>query len=603
MQQFKQRGNRPSWFKKQSSIQPQQTNESRTKQQFIGIGKGYQKVDSGKASLRFIPLGGSGNVTKNMFAYELRYDGNVKDILLVDCGIGFPDADMYGVDVVIPDVSYLEDKKQYIRGLVFTHGHDDHIGAIPYIYPKLGNVPMWGTPLTAAFANLKLKETKLQARVKPVDFSTTLTIGPFTVSFVRMTHSVPDTANLIIETPVGIFYHGSDFKFDFDPLDGKKSELEKINAVGKRGVLCLMTDSLGSERVGFTPSEQKIRDTIENELSKCPGKFLFTTQSSNISRIQLAIDIAIAHGRKIAFFGRSIDKNVEEAFNLGYMKFPRDMVVRDKDLKKMPANKMFLIVAGAQGQPESALTRMANDNHQYVSINDGDTVMFSADPIPGNENSVSNVIDQIYRCGARVSYTNITEDLHVSGHGSQGDHMLMLTALGPSYVLPIGGTYRHIMNYREIAMQCGYQKQQVLMPDEGDIIEFTKFAAPKVVQHIALENVMVDGLGIGDVGSIVLRDRQTIANEGIVVVVVPVEKSSGRVTSAPDIISRGFVYIKESGDLLNRAKKIVNDSLRVKKGRMMDWHYMRELIEDNLQKFLRKETGRQPLIVPVILEV
>lgn len=601
---FKHHGSRPSWFRK-SSIQPQQKNEDgKNTQQFIGVGRGeYQRVPSGKESIRFIPIGGSGNVTKNMFAYELRYDGRITDILLVDCGIGFPDADMYGVDVVIPDVRYLEDKKQYIRGLVFTHGHDDHIGAIPYIYPKLGNIPMWGTPLTAAFANLKLKETKIASRVKPVDFTEVLHIGPFTVSFVRMTHSVPDTSNLIIKTPVGIFYHGSDFKFDFDPLDGKKSEIEKINTAGDAGVLCLMTDSLGSERSGFTPSEQKIRESIEKELAMCTGKFLFTTQSSNISRIQLAIDIAIAAGRKIAFFGRSIDKNVEEAFNLGYMKFPRDMVVRDKDLKKMPANKMFLIVAGAQGQPESALTRMANDNHTFVSIADGDTVMFSADPIPGNENSVGTIIDQLYRDGARVSYTNIMEDLHVSGHGSQGDHMLLLTALGPQYVLPIGGTYRHIMNYRTIAMDCGWKKHQILMPNEGDILEFRKGQTPKVVQHITLENVMVDGLGIGDVGSVVLRDRQTIANEGIVVVVVPVEKSTGRVTSAPDIISRGFVYIKESGELLNRARKIVNDSLRVKKGYAMDWHYMRELIEDNLQKFLKKETGRQPLIVPVILEV
>ncbi len=596
---FQQKQQRKPWKYQGHTKQHTPYNTNETKRQFIGSGMPH----SGKESLRIIPVGGSGNVTKNMFAYELRYDGKIREILLVDCGIGFPDADMYGVDVVIPDVRYLSDKKQYIKGLVFTHGHDDHIGAIPYIYPKLGTIPMWGTPLTAAFANLKLKETNIQARVQPVDFTTQLSIGNFRVSFVRMTHSVPDTANLIIETPVGIFYHGSDFKFDFEPLDGKQSEIEKINAVGKKGVMCLLTDSLGSERAGFTPSEQKIRDAIEKELALCPGKFLFTTQSSNISRIQLAIDCAIKAGRKIAFFGRSIDKNVEEAFALGYMKFPRDMVVRDKDLKKMPPGKMFLIVAGAQGQPESALTRMANDNHMFVTIQEGDTVMFSADPIPGNENSVNTIIDQIYRSGARVSYTSIMEDLHVSGHGSQGDHMLLLTALGPSYILPIGGTYRHMMNYRTIASECGYRKQQVLLPEEGDILEFTPMGPPRVVQHIALENVMVDGLGIGDVGNIVLRDRQTIANEGIVVVVVPVEKSSGKVTSEPDIISRGFVYIKESGELLDRAKKLVNQSLHVKHGRAMDWHYMRELIEDNLQKFLKKETGRQPLIVPVILEV
>ena len=300
-------------------------------------------ADSGKGSVRIVPLGGTGDVTKNMFAYEYRYDGKIRDILIVDCGIGFPDPDMYGVDLVIPDIRYLMNKKETLRGLICTHGHDDHIGAIPYIYLKLGKIPMWGTPLTAAFTNLKLKEAKIKERMKPVSFETQVQAGPFRVSFVRMTHSIPDTANLIIETPIGIFYHGSDFKFDFNPLDGKLSELGKINAVGKQGVVCLLTDCLGSERPGFTPSEQKIGDVLEKELSMCPGKFLFTTQSSNISRIQLAIEIALRGGRQIAFIGRSVTKNVEAALDLGYMRFPRDKMVRDRDLRKVPAGKQFLM--------------------------------------------------------------------------------------------------------------------------------------------------------------------------------------------------------------------------------------------------------------------
>jgi len=560
-------------------------------------------ADSGKGSVRIIPIGGTSDVTKNMFAYEYRYDGKLRDILLVDCGIGFPDPDMYGVDVVIPDTRYLQNKKEVIRGLIFTHGHDDHIGAIPYIYPKLGKVPMWGTPLTAAFANVKLKEAKIKEKVTAIGFDQELQIGPFHISFVRMTHSVPDTANLIIETPVGIFYHGSDFKFDFDPLDGKLSELGKINAIGKKGVLCLLTDCLGSERHGFTPSEQKIGESLEKEISMCPGKFLFTTQSSNISRIQRAIEIAIGQGRKIAFIGRSIIKNVEAAHDLGYMRFPREMVVRDKDLRKVPAVKQFLIVAGAQGQPESALTRIANDNHAYVSLSPGDTVLFSADPIPGNENAVNDLIDQIYRTGARASYTNIMEDLHVSGHGSQGDHMLLLSALGPQYVFPIGGTARHVVNYRTVASEIGFSKENLLVPEEGEIIEFKQFQKPRVVETIALENILVDGLGVGDVGAVVLHDRQTIAQEGIVVVVVPIDRKSGRIIGEPDIISRGFVYIKESTALLERAKRLVIDCLKTKKNRIRDWRYIRELVEDSLQQFLRKETGRQPLIVPVVLEV
>jgi len=558
---------------------------------------------SGKDSVRIVPLGGVGNVTKNMFVYEYRTEGKLRDILIVDCGIGFPDAEMFGVDFIIPDVRYLENKRDKIRGLVFTHGHDDHIGGIPYVFGKLGNIPMWATKLPAAFTNIKLQEFRIKKRVTPVDFDTFLHIGPFTISFVRMTHSVPDTANLIIETPVGIFYHGSDFKFDVSPLDGKRSELAKVNEAGKRGVLCLLTDCLGSERRGFTPSEKIIGETIEKELSMCHGKFLFTTQSSNISRIQLAIDIALSHGRMIAFIGRSVDQNVEESIKLGYMRFPRESLVRDRDLRRLPASKQCLIVAGAQGQSGSALTRIANDDHQFVHIEEGDTVVVSADPIPGNENNVNALIDQIYRRGARVSYSDIMEDLHVSGHGSQGDLMLMLSAVAPVFVIPIGGTYRHMMQYRRLAWELGYERKNVLIPDEGQVLEFQKGRPPNIVETVALENIMVDGLGIGDVGNIVLRDRQTIAKEGIVVVVVPMERSTGRVTAQPDIVSRGFVFMKESGDLVDRAKRIVNDSLRLKKGRMMDWQFVRKLVEQNLEKFLRKETGRSPLIVPVIVEV
>jgi ribonuclease J len=558
---------------------------------------------TGKDSVRIIPLGGTGNVTKNMFVYELRFDGKIRDILIVDCGIGFPDEDMYGVDLVLPDVRYLADKKQYIRGLVFTHGHDDHTGGIAYLYPKLGKIPMWGTRLTAAFANIKLEEAKIKSRVTPVEFDQTLRIGAFTVSFVRMTHSVPDTANLIIETPVGIFYHGSDFKFDFDPLDGKKSELEKINAVGKRGVLALLTDSLGSERSGFTPSEQVVGETLEKEISLCTGKFIFTTQSSNISRIQLAIEIGLKHGRKIAFFGRSMDHNVEAALKLGYMRFPQESVIRDSDLKRLPPTKQFLIAAGAQGQASSALSRMANDNHKFVRIEEGDTVVFSADAIPGNEGSVAAIIEQLYRKGARVAYSDIMEDLHVSGHGSQGDLMLLLSALGPTYIFPIGGTYRHIMQYRRLALDLGYDKRDVLIPEEGQVLEFKKGFPPRVVETLELENVMIDGLGVGDVGNAVLRDRQTIATDGIVVVVVPMEKSTGRITAEPDIISRGFVYMKESGELLNKAKRVVSESLRLKRGRITDWRFVRSQLSENLEKYLLRETGRRPLIVPVIVEV
>ncbi len=563
----------------------------------------FGEYGSGKDSVRIVPLGGSGNVTKNMYLYEYRYDGKLSDILIVDCGIGFPDDEMFGVDLVLPDIRYLSDKRDKIRGLVFTHGHDDHIGGIPYIYPKLGHIPMWGPKLAASFANLKLKETGIRERVRALNFDDHIDIGPFHLSFIRLTHSVPDTSHIVIETPVGIFYHGSDFKFDPTPLDDKPSELWKINAVGKKGVLCLLSDSLGSERPGFTPSEQIIGETIEKELKLSAGKVLFTTQSSNISRIQLAIEIAIKYGRKIAFLGRSIDQNVEESVKLGYMKFPRDVIIRDQDLKRMPANKQFLIVAGAQGQSTSNLSRIASDNHKFVHLTDQDTVILSADPIPGRENDVDRLINNIYRHGSRVAYSDIMEDLHVSGHGSSGDMMLLLSALGPKYVMPIGGTYKHLMQYRRLAMDLGYDKRAVLIPDDGEVLEFRKDAAPRVVDHLTLEHVMIDGLGVGDVGSVVLRDRQTIAHEGIVVVVVPIEEATGRMTSPPEIITRGFVYVKEAGRLLDRSTDVVSRSLRLKKGRIQDWQFVRKQIEESLGEFLLKETGRRPLIVPVVLEV
>ena len=558
---------------------------------------------TGKDTVRIVPLGGAGNVTKNMYLYEYRYDGKIRDIMIVDCGIGFPDEEMFGVDLVIPDVRYLMDKRDKICAIVFTHGHDDHIGGLPYIYPKLGHIPMYAPVLAAAFANLKLKETPIKDRVQPMTFDRQVTAGSFQVSFVRLTHSVPDTSHLIIETPIGIFYHGSDFKFDPTPLDNKPSEIAKINAVGKKGVLCMLSDSLGSERPGFTPSEQIIGETIEKELRLSHGKVLFTTQSSNISRIQLAIELAQKHGRKIAFLGRSIDKNVEESVKLGYMRFPRDVIINDRDLKRLPANKQFLVVAGAQGQPSSNLSRIANDMHKMVKLTDADTVILSADPIPGRENDVNKLIDQIYRHGARVAYSDIMEDLHVSGHGSSGDMMLLLSAVGPKYVWPIGGTYKHLMQYRRLASELGYDKKSVIIPEDGEVMEFSRHAPPRVVDHLTLEDIMIDGLGIGDVGNVVLKDRQTIAHEGIVVVVVPVDGSSGRMTSPPEIITRGFVYAKESRRLLGHASEIVERSLSLKKGRITDWQLVRKRIEESLQEFLLQETGRSPLIVPVVLEV
>ncbi|MEK7165207.1 MAG: ribonuclease J, partial [Patescibacteria group bacterium] len=469
--------------------------------------------------------------------------------------------------------------------------------------PKLPHFPIYGTKLTTAFAQLKLKEFGIDARIKTVETGEPITLGTFTVSAVRVTHSIPDATNLVISTPIGVFYHGSDFKFDLTPLDGKPSELGAIAAAGERGILCLLSDSLGAERSGYTLSEQVIEDTLEDELRNCGGKFLFTTQSSNISRIGQAVSVALRHHRKIAFIGRSVDQNTEVARKLGYLSVPNEAIVYDKQLLRLPDNQLFIIVAGSQGQADSGLFRIARGEHKFIKIREGDVVVFSADPIPGNENQVHALVDTLAQAGARVSYSDVMENLHVSGHGSQQDLMLMLSLTKPKYILPIGGTYRHMIAYRKLAESMGYGKGTVLLPEEGEVLEFSKSMAPRVANRVETDQIMVDGLGIGDVGDVVLRDRKTLAKEGIMVIVVPVEATTGKVTADPDIISRGFIYMKESGNLVEQVKRIVTHSLSLKKGRIHEWHFMRRSIEEDVAKFLFKATGRRPLIVPVLVEV
>ncbi|OGG26293.1 hypothetical protein A2960_04955 [Candidatus Gottesmanbacteria bacterium RIFCSPLOWO2_01_FULL_39_12b] len=553
--------------------------------------------------IRIIPLGGIGNVTKNMFVYEYRRDKNtISDIIIVDCGIGFPDEAMFGVDLVIPDISYLRDKKDKIRAVILTHGHEDHIGALPYILPEL-KVPVYGSRLTAALAEVKLKDFGLNSHINTVNLSDMLRFGPFSIEFVRVTHSIPDATNLIIRTPVGIFYHGSDFKFDWTPIDGQQTDVGKIARTASEGILCLLSDCVRVESPGYTLSEKTIEDTLEKELRGCNGKFIFTTQSSNISRIQQAINVAIRNNRKIAFLGRSILKNVEVTRKLKYLDFPDIFVVPEKDIKRHNAKELVLIVTGSQAQPNSALSRIAEGQHKFASVNEGDVVVFSADPIPGYENAVHNLIDLLTINGARVAYSEIIDELHVSGHGAANDLALMIGLTKPQYIFPIGGTYRQMRHYSEMAQNMGYKKNQIIIPPDGRIIEFNANRHVQLTDKLELKNVMVDGLGVGDIGNVVLRDRQTMANEGILIVVVPIEQNTGRITAEPDIISRGFVYMKESNQLIDRAKKVITNSLQLRKGRIMDWRYVRKQIEGNLEEFLYRETHRRPLILSVVIEV
>ncbi len=553
-------------------------------------------------SLRIIPLGGV-SVTKNMYVYEYRRDPKtISDILIVDCGIGFPDEAMYGIDLVIPDISYLRDKIDKIRAIVLTHGHEDHIGALPYILPEL-KVPVYGSRLTAALAEVKLRDFGLHTHVNTVATSDVLRYGPFSVEFVHVTHSIPDACNLIIRTPVGIFYHGSDFKFDWTPIDGQQTDVGKIAKVSSEGILCLLSDCVRVESPGYTLSEQVIEETLEKEIRNCKGKFIFTTQSSNISRIQQAVNVAIRNNRKVAFLGRSIVENVEVTRKLKYLNFPDMFVVADKELKRYKANELALIVTGSQAQPNAALSRIAEGVHKFVNVSQGDVVVFSADPIPGYENAVHTLIDVLTAAGAKVSYSEIIDELHVSGHGAANDLSLMIGLTRPKYILPIGGTFRQMKHYSEMAQKMGYKENQVILPADGSVIEFDDKQNKRIVQRIDLKNIMVDGLGVGDIGNVVLRDRQTMANEGIVIVVVPVDQSTGKVAAEPDIISRGFVYMKGSGKLIDEAKKVVVNSLRLKQDRIIDWQFVRKQIEGNLEEFLYRETHRRPLILSVVIRV
>ncbi len=547
--------------------------------------------------LKFIPLGGISDVTKNMYLYEY---GN--EILIIDCGLGFADESMLGVDLLLPDISYLLKSNKKIVGMIITHGHEDHLGALPYILPQLPSFPIYAPPLAAAFANQKLKEFNVNSRVQAVNFDGgEISIGSFKASFIRMTHSVPDTSNIFIKTPIGNFYHGSDYKFDLTPVDGKKAEFDKILEASKQGVSCLMSDCLRAEKDGYTQSEITLFDSFETEMRKCQGKFLLTTYSSNISRLNQAIQVAQKLGRKVCFVGRSLLKAKEIACNLNYMKLDKNIEVPINQLKRFKDNQLVLFVAGSQGQENSALSRIAHGEFREVKLNSADVVVFSSDPIPGNEVSVNSLIDAISKRGTKVVYSEISDDFHVSGHGASMELMLMMALLKPKRVLPIGGTYKQMVAYKNLAKRQGYQDNEILLPDDGQEVIFTK-EATSFGKKIETRSVYVDQISGEEVEHFVLRDRQRIAKDGVVIILTEIDSTTGAIIDNPTIIIRGM-GTEDSSFISEKLNEELKKSLVKTDVKITDWLYIRKKIGNISEGFIYKNTKKNPLILPVVIKV
>jgi len=548
--------------------------------------------------VRLVPLGGLGEVGKNMMVVEY---GN--DIIIIDAGVMFPDDEMFGVDLVIPDTSYLNDKKDRIRGILITHGHEDHVGAIPYVLPMLGFPPIFATRLTHGLINVKLKEHKLleKATVNVITPGDQLALGECLVEFFRVNHSIPDAVGIVIHTPLGTIVHTGDYKFDHTPVDGKPADLGTLGRIGNEGVLLMMGDSTRVESPGYTPSERVINDSLDKIFANASGRILIATFASLLSRVQQVVDTAVRYERQVALVGRSMVNNVQMAVELGYLNIPKSTLIRAEDINKFPPERVVIICTGSQGEPTSALTRIANQDHRLVRIQPNDTVILSATPVPGNEKMVNRTINNLFRQGADVFYQAIS-NVHVSGHGAQEELKLMLALIRPQFFMPVHGEYRQLVLHAKLAHSMDIAADRIVVAEDGDIIEVTSDAI-RVKDHAACGNVFVDGLGVGDVGQIVLRDRQVLAQDGILLMILTVDKETGQPLAGPDIVSRGFVYMRDSEELLQSARERVLESFIGLNGHASDWSFVKDKIKHTLSEFLYEKTHRRPMILPVVMEV
>ena len=551
-----------------------------------------------KENLKIIPLGGLQEIGKNITVFEY---GN--DIVLIDCGVAFPEDEMLGIDLVIPDFTYLVRNQDKIKGLVVTHGHEDHIGSIPYLLKEL-NVPIYATKLTAGLIENKLEEHRLKESTKLniVKQGQTIVLGKMRVEFIRSCHSIPDSVALAIHTPVGTIVHTGDFKIDYTPIGEEPNNLGRLAELGNKGVLALLSDSTNAERKGFTMSESSVGAEFEKLFFNCTKRIIVATFASNVHRIQQIVDLAVQNKRKIAVCGRSMIKVIETAIELGYIDVPKNVFIDIDMIKNYTDEQLVIITTGSQGEPMSALTRMANGEHRKVTLSANDLVIISANPIPGNEKYISRVIDDLMQIGSEVIYSSLA-DIHVSGHACQEEQKLMLTLVRPKFFIPVHGEYRQLIAHKETAKKLGYDEKDVFIMTNGRVLEINENEA-KLTTTVPFGKVMVDGLGVGDVGNIVLRDRQHLSQDGLIIVVLTMDSATGEVIAGPDMISRGFVYVRESENLMEDVKTLISVKVNdcVNSG-ISDWATIKSIIKDNLREYIYRETKRNPMILPIIMEV
>lgn len=551
-----------------------------------------------KESLRIIPLGGLGEIGKNITAIEYE-----DEIIVIDCGISFPDEDMYGIDLVIPDIKYLFDNKDKVKGLFLTHGHEDHIGAIPYILKQI-NMPVYGTKLTIGLVESKLKEHDMLSKTNliPISPGESIKLNKLIIEFIRVTHSIAESCALAIYTPIGTVLHTGDFKIDYTPIDGKVMDLNRIAQLGQEGILLLMADSTNVERAGHSLSEKIIGETLNRIISNANGRVIVATFASNIHRMQQIADASMMYNRKIVFSGRSMENISNVAMDLGYLHIPEESIVGIEDLNRYPSDKITIITTGSQGEPMAGLSRIAYGSHRHISIEQDDLFIISASPIPGNDKLVSRVINQLYRKGVEVIYEDL-EDIHVSGHAYKEELKLIHTLVKPKYFMPVHGEYRHLKHHSDLALKLGMDKSNVFTLETGQVLEISQDKAI-ATEKVHTGVVFVDGIGVGDVGNIVLRDRRDLARDGMVTIVVAINKETYSIVSGPDIITRGFIYARESEDLIKKIKDVAKEEIEIcLENNIIEWQVLKSGVRKSVEQLLYHKTKRRPSVFPIIMEV